>query len=505
MAVVLKGSDLKIEDVVKVARGGEKVQVHPDAWDRIEKCRAFLQENIDANNTMYGVNTGIGELAEVILSPDQVVDFQKYLIYSHAAGVGEPMDIDTVRSAIMSRINVHCHGNSGMRRVATETLVAMLNEGVTPVVCKRGSVAACGDLSPMAQMAMVMIGEGEAFYKGVRMPGAEAMKKAGVPTITFLERDGLACINGSNMITGMGSIMAFEAEQWLKTHSIAAAMTLEALNANLRAFDHRLHEVRGYEGAMKTAEHIRRLLEGSTVKGPAGKKLQDAYSLRSTPQVAGAAFDTMIFVRKMFETELNGVGDNPIFFPEDNEVISGANFQGTPMAFALEYMAIATTTVSALSERRLNRLLNVNLSCGLPAYLTTGAGMFSGLMLSQYTAGQMVNENRVLCNPAATGSIPAAADQEDFVSMGMTSALKMHQIMDNNYAILGIEMIAAAQALDFREGKSGKGTSAAYDVIRKHVKHLEEDRPLYDDHNNMAAVLRSGELLEAVEDAVGKL
>ncbi|MBT7617798.1 MAG: aromatic amino acid lyase, partial [Calditrichaeota bacterium] len=361
MAVVLKGSDLKIEDVVKVARGGEKVQVHPDAWDRIEKCRAFLQENIDANNTMYGVNTGIGELAEVILSPDQVVDFQKYLIYSHAAGVGEPMDIDTVRSAIMSRINVHCHGNSGMRRVATETLVAMLNEGVTPVVCKRGSVAACGDLSPMAQMAMVMIGEGEAFYKGVRMPGAEAMKKAGVPTITFLERDGLACINGSNMITGMGSIMAFEAEQWLKTHSIAAAMTLEALNANLRAFDHRLHEVRGYEGAMKTAEHIRRLLEGSTVKGPAGKKLQDAYSLRSTPQVAGAAFDTMIFVRKMFETELNGVGDNPIFFPEDNEVISGANFQGTPMAFALEYMAIATTTVSALSERRLNRLLNVNL------------------------------------------------------------------------------------------------------------------------------------------------
>jgi len=381
----------------------------------------------------------------------------------------------------------------------------MLNKGVTPVMCKRGSVGACGDLAPMAQMAMVLIGEGEAFYEDKRLPAMEAMKRAGVPVIDFKERDGLATINGSNVITGMGSLMLHEVNQWLKMQDIAASMTLEALNANMKSMDHRLHEARGYEGAITTAENILRITEDSEVLARAGKKVQDAYSLRSTPQVIGAAKDTMIFARKMFETELNGVGDNPLFFPDDEIVLTGANFQGTPMAFALEYMAISTTTVSALSERRLNRLLNVNLSVGLPAYLTTGAGMFSGLMLSQYTAGQMVNENRILCNPAATGSIPAAADQEDFVSMGMTSALKMRQIMDNAYAILGIEFIAAAQALDFRHGKPGKGSSAAYDIIRKYVNHLDEDRPMYNDHNKMAEVVRSGEILNAVESVIGHL
>ena len=505
MTLTLDGSNLSIDKVVDVARGGMKVEVHPDAWNRIDRCRSFLQKNIDSNTIMYGVNTGIGELAEVVLNADQVKEFQRYLVYSHAAGVGDPFEAEVVRAAILSRINVHCHGNSGMRPVVTRTMVEMLNKGVTPVVCKRGSVSACGDLSPMAQMAMVLIGEGEAFFAGERLPAQEAMQRAGIPVIEFKERDGLAVINGSNVITGWGSIMAHEAEQWLKTQNIAAAMTLEALNANMKAFDHRLHEIRGYPGAIVAAEHIRRVTDGSVMLESRAKKVQDAYSLRSTPQVVGAAIDTMGFVRRMFEIELNGVGDNPIFFPEDEVVLTGANFQGTPLAFAMEYTAIATTTVAALSERRLNRMLNVNLSVGLPAYLTEGAGMFSGLMLSQYTAGQMVNENRVLCNPAATGSIPAAADQEDFVSMGMTSAHKLRQIMDNNFAILGIELIAAAQAFDFRKGKPGRGSAAAYDIIRKYVRHLDKDRPLYDDHNRMAEVVRSGEILEAVEAEIGRL
>jgi histidine ammonia-lyase len=454
---------------------------------------------------MYGVNTGIGELSEVILPKEKTREFQRYLIYSHAAGYGEPIAEDAVRAAMLSRINVHCHGKSGLRPIVVQTLMEMLNKGVTPVMCNRGSVAACGDLSPMSQMALVLIGEGEAFYKGERLPAKEAMARAGIPTIIYEARDGLATINGSNVITGMAALMISEAEHWLKQQDIATAMTLEALNANMKAYDHRLHELRGYKGAIDCAENVRRITSGSELLVKGRKKVQDSYSMRSTPQVAGAARDTLEFCRKMVEIELNGVGDNPIFIPQDDLVLTGANFQGTPIAFALEFLSIATTTVAALSERRMNRLVNPHLSQGLPAFLTKGAGMFSGMMLSQYTACQMVNENRCLCHPAATGSIPAAADQEDFVSMGMTSALKARQIMDNNYAILAIEMMAAAQAFDFRENKPSPGSKAAYEVIRQYSPHLEEDRPLYEDHNRLAALARSGEILEAVEKAVGKL
>ncbi|NQS97455.1 MAG: aromatic amino acid lyase [candidate division Zixibacteria bacterium] len=505
MTVVLDGNNLKIEGVVKVARGGERIQVHNDAWDRIKECRDLLERKIDANEIMYGVNTGIGELSEVVLPRDKIKDFQRYLVYSHAAGYGNPMDIEVVRAAIISRINVHCHGNSGLRPIVVQTLVDMLNKGVSPVMCQRGSVGACGDLSPMSQMALVIIGEGEAFYQGERLPAKEAMERAEIPTIEFEARDGLAAINGSNVITGWAALMIYEAEMWLKLQDIATAMTLEALHANMKAYDHRLHQLRGYRGAMDCAENVRRITEGSGLLAAGRKKVQDSYSMRSTPQVAGAARDTIVFARQMVETELNGVGDNPIFIPQDELVLTGANFQGTPIAFALEFLAIATTTVAALSERRLNRLLNPNLSQGLPAFLTKGAGMFSGMMLSQYTAGQMVNENRVLCNPAATGSIPAAADQEDFVSMGMTSAIKARQITDNNYAILAIELMAAAQAFDFREAKPSPGSQAAYNIIRRYSDHLEEDRPLYEDHNILAEVVRSGEILEAVEKVVGEL
>ena len=505
MTITLNGNDLKIEDVVAAARNREIVAVDQASWDRIIKCRGLLERKIQAGETMYGVNTGIGELAEVSLPQDQIEEFQKYLIYSHAAGYGEPMQEEVVRAAILSRINVHCHGNSGMRPVVTETMLKMLNKGVTPVMFQRGSVSACGDLSPMSQMALVLIGEGEAFYRGEKLSGAEAMKQACIPTITFKARDGLASINGSNVITGWASLMIYEAERWLKLQDIATAMTLEALLANMKAYDNRLHTLRGHKGAIDCAANVRQISDGSPLFTTGKKKVQDSYSMRSTPQVVGAARDTMDFVRKLVEVELNGVCDNPIFLPDDDTVLTGANFQGTPIAFALEYMATALTTVSALSERRMNRLVNPNLSVGLPAFLTKGAGMFSGMMLSQYTAGQMVNENRVLCNPAATGSIPAAADQEDFVSMGMTSAIKMRQIMDNCYAILAIEMMAAAQAIDFREAKPSKGSQAAHDVIRKYSTHLEEDRPLCYDHNILAEVVRKGEILDAVEKTVGIL
>jgi histidine ammonia-lyase len=313
-------------------------------------------------------------------------------------------------------------------------------------------------------------------------------------------------INGSNVIAGMSGLTVHDVHRWLKMSEIAAALTLEVLNANMKAYDERLHKTRGYPGSLESAANVRRITEGSELLAQPGKKVQDAYSLRSTPQVVGAARDALKWARYMVEIELNGAADNPVFFPDEKLVLTGANFQGVPMAFALELLGTAVTTVAVLSERRHNRLMNPHLNAGLPAFLTKGAGMFSGLMLSQYTAGALVCENRILSHPAATGSIPAAADQEDFVSMGMTTALKTRQIIDNAQAVLAIELIAGAQAADFRKPhKPGRGTQAAYEVIRKHVAHLEADRPLYNDINKMKEVVESGEILDAVEAAVGTL
>ena len=506
MTITLDGHSLTAEKVAQVARGNEKIAIHPEAMKRIKKCRGFLEERIKKREIVYGVNTGIGELSEVVLTQEQVGKYQRYLIYSHAAGYGKPFPIDVVRAAILSRINCHCHGHSGLRPVVVETLKEMLNKGVTPVVCEKGSVGACGDLSPMAQMALVPMGEGEAFYKGERLPGKEAMDRAGIPVIVYEVRDGLATINGSNVIVGLGVLEIYDAERWIKNSEIAAAMTLEVLNANMVAYDERLHKVRGYPGALEASENIRQITEGSKLLARKGKKIQDCYSMRSTPQVMGAARDALKWARYMLETELNGAADNPTFFPDDDLVLTGANFQGTPMAFGLELLGIAITTVCVLSERRTNRLMNPHLSVGLPAFLTKGAGMFSGLMLTQYTAGALVCENRILSHPAATGSIPAAADQEDFVSMGMTTALKTQQIIDNAQAVLAVELMAGAQAVDFRKPiKPGKGVQAAARIIRKYVDHLEEDRPLYDDINKLKEVVESGEILEAVEKAIGPL
>jgi len=497
---------LTIDQVVKVARERVTVEIHPEAKDRIQKCRALLEDKIKKNEIMYGVNTGIGELANVVLTQEQVEKFQKYIIYSHAAGYGEPLPEEVVRAAMLSRISCHCHGHSGLRLEVVEKLVELLNKGVTPVVCEKGSVGACGDLSPMSQIALVLMGEGEAFYRGERLPARVALEKAGIKPIVFQARDGLATINGSNVITGLGALEIHDALNWIKNSEIVAAMILEVLNANMKAYDERVHKVRGYPGAITSAENIRRITAGSELLAQSGKKVQDAYALRSTPQVVGAARDAWQWAKYMIEIELNGAADNPIFFPDEQLVLTGANFQGVPQAFALELLGTAITTVCVLSERRLNRLMNPHLSVGLPAFLTRGAGMFSGLMLSQYTAGALVCENRVLSHPAATGSIPAAADQEDFVSMGMTTALKTKQILDNAQAVLAIEFIAGAQALDFRKPlKPSPAVQAAYEVIRKYVDFLDEDRPLYSDINCLKEVVQSGEILQAVEKVTGPL
>lgn len=506
MALTLTGTSLTIEDIEAVARNGEAVELHADAIERIRTCRAFVEERIAAGEVMYGVNTGIGEFSEVVLDDDQIRRFQRYLIYNHAAGIGEPVPVDHVRAAMLLRANVHAHGCSGLRPEIVDTILAMLNRGVTPVVCEKGSVGACGDLAPMSQIALLMLGEGEAWYEGERLPGNVAMERAGIPVPGLRARDGLALINGANLLNGIGALAVYDAERWLKQAEIAAAMSLEALRANLKPYDSRTHELRGFRGAITSAANLRMVMEGSDlVSGKEKVRVQDAYSMRSTPQVIGAARDQLRWTREQIETEANGVGDNPIFLPEERVVLTGANFQGTPVSLPIDTLGAAITMVCVLSERRLNRLTNPALSAGLPAFLTKGAGMFSGLMLSQYTADMLIVEQKTLSAPAFIQSIPAAADQEDFVSMGMNSALKTRQILDNGYGVLGIELIAAAQALDFRDYSVGRGTQAARAAVREHVEHLDEDRPLYPDHNAMRAAVKDLAVLEAVESEVGEL
>ena len=506
MSIVLDGSGLTIEKLVRIARHGERVELHPDALERINVCRRMLEEKINACEIMYGVNTGIGEFSEVVLTDEQVQQFQRYLIYNHAAGIGEPAPIEYVRGAIAGRINVHAHGKSGCRPEITMTLVDMLNKGVTPVVCQKGSVGASGDLAPMSQIALLLMGEGEAYYNDKRLPGKEAMEKAGIPIPNLQARDGLASINGSNLLTAMSAINLYDMNRFLIQAEIACAMTLEALCANMKPYDIRLHEVRGFKGAIRSAKTIMKCIEGSDlITGKLKTKVQDAYSMRSSPQVIGAALDAIAYAKSQVEIELNGIGDNPVFFPEYKLTLTGANFQGSPVSLPMDMAGTAITMVCVLSERRLNRLTNPALSAGLPAFLTKGAGMFSGMMLSQYTADTLIVEQRILSAPASICSIPAAADQEDFVSMGMNTAIKNGQILDNAYGVLGIEYMAAAQALDFRKFNPGHGVEAARKVIRKHVEHLDEDRPLYNDHNSMKELVKSGEILDEVEKIVGKL
>ena len=506
MSIVLTGEGLTVEKVVRIARHNEKVELGKDALDRIKACRAMLEKKIIAGEIMYGVNTGIGEFSEVVLDDDQVKDFQKYLVYNHAAGIGDPAPIEYVRGAMAGRINVHAHGNSGCRPIITQTLIEMLNKGVTPFVCQKGSVGASGDLAPMSQIALLLMGEGQAYYKGELLDGKEAMDKAGIEIPGLEARDGLATINGSNVLTAMSAILIYDTNNWFKQAEIAAAMSLEALKANMKPYTPLLHEVRGFKGAVRSAKSIGKLVKGGDlVDGRIKCKVQDAYSMRSSPQVIGAAHDALEYAKSQVEIELNGVGDNPIFFPDKNLQISGANFQGSPVSLPMDMVGAAITMVSVMSERRMNRLNHPALSVGLPAFLTKGAGMFSGLMLSQYTADMQIVEQRILSTPASIQSIPAAADQEDFVSMGMNTAIKNFQILDNAYGILGIELMAAAQALDFREFKFGKGVTKAKEVIRKYVDFLEIDRPLYPDHTAMQKLVKSCEILEEVEKEIGSL
>ncbi|MDD9946890.1 MAG: aromatic amino acid ammonia-lyase [Myxococcales bacterium] len=506
MTIALGTSPLTIDDVVSVARGRSEVELSEQARHRLGSSWSSFQARLAGGESVYGFNTGIGDFSERALSADDMRGYQRGMVRSHAAGFGDEAPEELVRAAMLVRAQVLQQGRSGCRPQVVETLLAMLNRGVTPVVCLRGSVGACGDLAPLAQVALLLCGEGEAVYQGARMPGHAAMALAGIEIPGFEGRDGLACINGANFLTASSALQLYDVQRFLRHAEIVAAMGMEALRANADPLHPLLHKARGFQGAELSARAMVRCIEGGDLFGRRHKtRLQDAYSLRATPQIVGAARDAVVHAQHQVEIELNGVGDNPLFFSEAGMVLTGANFQGTPVSLPMEMVGSAVTAVCVMSERRLNRLLNPALSGGLPAFLAANPGPQSGLMISQYTAGALVAEQRILCTPATIGSIPAAADQEDFVSMGMTTAIKNQQILAAAQGVLGIEAIGAAQALDLRESVYGDGVAAARDALREVVAAIEDDRALYGDHAAVAEFLSAGALLDAVEAAVGTL
>jgi histidine ammonia-lyase len=497
--VVLDGESLRLEDVGRVVEG-EAVQLSGAARARMEASRLVVEDILRQRRPVYAVSTGVGNLCTVAIPAEDIRALQRNIVRSHAAGVGPAVGEDVVRAMLLLRANALASGYSGVRPALVDTLVSMLNRRVHPVVPEQGSLGASGDLAPLAHLALVVMGEGEAFFQGERLPGGEAMRRAGIPPLALEPKEGIALINGTQFMSALGTLFLLEAERLVAVADAAGALTIEALRGTDTPFHPHLQRVRPHPGQAQTADRLRALLSGSErIVREGYTRVQDAYSLRCIPQVHGAARDMLGFLRGVLQIEINSATDNPLVFPEDGSVLSGGNFHGQPLATALDAAAIAVASVGAMSERRVERLLNPHLS-GLPAFLAQESGLHSGYMLAQYTAAALVSENKVLCHPASVDSIPTSANQEDFVSMGAHAARKALQILRNVQHVVAIELLVAAQAVDLdSSGKLGRGTRAVYEAVRAAVPMLREDRVLAEDLRQMTEWVRRGTLAERVE------
>lgn len=504
--VQLGEGKLTIDELVAVARDKAFVGLSKDAENAVRRAREVVEKCVAEQRVVYGLTTGFGKFSDVTISEEDTFSLQENLIMSHACGVGEPLPNEVVRAMMLLRVNALAIGYSGIRLETLKTLIEMLNKEVIPVIPKKGSLGASGDLVPLAHMSLVLLGMGEATYNGERMSGAEAMDRAGIAPVRLTSKEGLALINGTPAMCAIGALAVADSIRLMKSADIIAALTMEAEYGIIDAMDERLHKVRRQPGQMVTAENMRRLFEGSKYISRQGeKRVQDAYSLRCIPQIHGASRDAINYVQTIIENELNAVTDNPIIFSDTEEAISGGNFHGQYLAIGLDILGIALAELANVSERRIERLVNPALS-GLPAFLVKQGGLNSGMMIAQYTAAALVSENKVLAHPASVDSIPSSANQEDHVSMGMTAAVKGREILNNAIEVLAIEAMCGAQAIEFQgsQGLSPAGL-AVYNTIRKEVEPLDKDRILYTDMEKCSALLRKGEILKAAESAVGPL
>ncbi|MFQ6058468.1 MAG: histidine ammonia-lyase [Anaerolineae bacterium] len=535
--ITIDGEHLTLEDVAAVAEQDDiTIEISAQAQDRVVRARQAVEELIARGQVVYGVTTGFGHLKNKLISPDQVATLQRNLVMSHAVGVGEPLSEDVVRAMMLIRANTLAKGYSGVRLETLKTLVGMLNRGVHPLVPSKGSLGASGDLAPLAHMSLVLIGQGEAIYQGERLPGGEAMWRAGLEPVELAAKEGLALINGTALMAAIGSLVTYQAENLSHVADIAGALSLEALEGSNEPFDPRLHAVRPHPRQVDCAAYMRRLLTGSEFLRPKSdltrslaspeaeanvepvsgqrarhQRVQDAYSLRCIPQVHGAVRDAVAYARWALEIELNSATDNPLIFWEDEGpvALSGGNFHGELIALAMDYLAMGLTELGNISERRLNRLIDETINDGLlPAFLIKHGGLNSGFMLAQYTAAALTSENKVLAHPASVDTIPTSANTEDHVSMGVTAARHAEEVRRNVEIILAIELFAAAQAIDFRRERAGRplqmgqGTAPAYELIREHVPFLEHDAVMYPYIEAVRGLIERGELVERVERAL---
>ena len=489
MAVIINGRDLTVEEVIRVCRGYEKVEIAPEAKEAVIKARNYIEKKLEEGAVIYGLTTGFGKFANVVISREEAEQLQKNLIISHTCAMGEPYETKYVRAAMLLRCNALSRGNSGIRLETIQTMIDMLNAGIHPVIPEKGSLGASGDLAPLSHIALALIGLGEVEYKGQIVPAAEAMAKEGILPVVLAAKEGLALNNGTQMMTAVGVNVLWDAMHLMKTADIATAMTAEALHGITKAYDHKVHDLRGHQGQKDAAENLRTLLAGSkNAFEVQPSKVQDPYSLRCIPQIHGASRDAIQYVYEAVSRELNAVTDNPIVFPDEDEVISGGNFHGQPMALAFDFLKMAISEFADVSERRAERLINPQLSEGLPAFLTKYGGVCSGFMIAQYAAASMVSENKIYAHPACVDSIPSSGNQEDHVSMGTTSARTAAMVLDNAQKVIGIELAAAAQGIWLRQeiGESdisnlAPATKAAYDYIRTVSEPVDDDILMHDE------------------------
>jgi histidine ammonia-lyase len=500
--VILDGQSLTLAEIEAVSLTNSRVELAPAARARMEASRATIEEILAAGQTVYGVNTGFGKLSDVRIPPESLAKLQTNLVRSHSGGVGNLLSEAESRAMLLLRANVLAKGFSGNRPELVDLLVGMLNAGVHPVIPEKGSVGASGDLAPLAHLALVVIGEGEAFYRGEKLPGAEAMRRAGLMPLALAAKEGLALLNGTQAMTAVGALAIARAQRLARLADVAGAMSLDALMGTPAAFDPRIHEARPHAGQIAAAAHLIRLLERSEIRESHREhcsRVQDAYCLRCMPQVHGAVRGVLAHVAGVLETETGSATDNPLVFPpnpsgmQNDEVVSGGNFHGAPLAYAFDYAAIALTDLAGITERRIDRLLNPDINEGLPAFLSTDPGVSSGFMIAQIVAAALINECQVLAHPSSTGSIPTDGGKEDHVSMGMTGALKLRQIVEHAERIVAIELMCAAQALEFRRPlKSSALLESVHEAVRAVVSQLEQDRVLATDIDALAGAVRAG-------------
>jgi histidine ammonia-lyase len=506
-AVFLDMEGMTIEALVAVARQGAEARLSAAAETRIAAGRALVDRWVREERRIYGVTTGFGALSDVAISGKDTRRLQENILMSHAAGVGRPLDAETVRAVMTLRVKDFARGHSGIRLETAHQLLELLNRGIVPVIPEKGSVGASGDLAPLAHLALVLLGKGEAFYNGLKMSGEQALKASGLAPIRLESAEGLALVNGTQVMTAIGALSVHDARRLSRLTDIAASMTLEVLMGSRTEFNPKIHQVRPHPGQIAAAANMERITRASEIISSHSDcaRVQDAYTLRCSPQVHGATKDAIAYCRRVVETELNASTGNPLIFAESEEFLLGGNFHGQPVALAMDFLGIAVAELANISERRIERLVNPMLS-GLPAFLVSDGGLNSGFMIAQYTAAALVSENKVLAHPASVDSIPTSANKEDHVSMGTIAARKGREIVANTENVIGIELLCAAQALDlFTNLKPGEGTLAAYQAIRRVISHLDTDRFLAPDIDAMRELMRSGAILAAVEERVGEL